>query len=146
MTAARVLARTALVGGLAAGLALPALGAGAIADPKRGDTFPLVCGGTTYTVTTNGNGEWTPAHDVNSNRVFIPHAFSGFHGEIRDAQGVLVDTFDEAASTQGSGKQKNDVSCTFSFTEASDGSDPEFPAGYTFHGSGGVTGQIAGHA
>ena len=144
MSGRRALARTALTAACAAGLALSAT-ATAQADPK-GEAFDLVCGNATYEVVTMGNGDYTPAHDVNSNLTFIPHAFGAFHGEIHDASGALVDTFDEPASHQGSGKQKNDVSCTFHFHEVSDGSDPEFPAGYTFDGSGSVTGQVAGHA
>ena len=144
----RAFARTLTVGGLGLALAVPAsFGGTAYADPRSEDApFDLTCGSATYQVVTAGNGDWTPAHDTHSNLVFIPHAFTGFHGEVRDADGNLVDTFDEPAGSQGSGKQKNDVSCTFSFHEVSDGSDPEFPAGYTFTGSGGVTGQIAGHA
>ncbi|HUR15122.1 MAG TPA: hypothetical protein VM097_11595 [Mycobacteriales bacterium] len=142
----KALARTLSVIGLSVGLAAPSLGT-AYADPHAGDgSFPLTCGGTTYQVVTAGNGEWTPAHDTGSNWVFIPHAFTAFHGEVRDASGAVVDTFDEPGATQGKGKQKNDVSCSYSFHEVSDGSDPEFPAGYTFDGGGGVTGQIAGHA
>jgi hypothetical protein len=139
-------ARTLTVAGLGAALVVPAsLGSVASADPK-GDSFALTCGSTTYQVTTMGDGEYTPAHDLNSNLMFIPHAFTGFHGVVRDASGALVYSFDEPAGTQGSGKQKNDVSCTYVFHQVSDGSDPEFPAGYTFDGSGGVSGQIAGHA
>ena len=143
MRTARALTRSVFVGSLAAGLALP-LGAVASAAQPQGDTFTLTCGSTSYQVWSNGNGEWTPAHDTASGRVFVPHAFDGFHGELRDTQGVLVFEFDEPASTQGSGKQKNDISCTYSFRGVSDGSDPEIPAGYTFSGTGGVTGQIAG--
>jgi hypothetical protein len=139
-----MLARTLTVAGLSLGLAVPALGSTAYADPKAGDAIPLTCGATTYQVVVNGNGDWTPAHDVNSNLVFIPHWFGAFHGEVRDAQGVLVDQFDEPAGTQGSGKQKNDVSCTYRFHDVGDGSDPEFPAGYTFDGIGTVSGQISG--
>lgn len=146
MTARRALARTGFTVALTAGLGLPlSLGAAATADPSRGEHIALTCGATTYQVVVNGNGQWTPAHDTNSTRVFIPHAFIGFHGEIRDTAGVLVDSFDEAGTeVQGSGKQNNDQVCTFLFTEVSDGSDPEFPAGYTFTGSGGVSGQIPG--
>ena len=147
MRTARALTRSVVVGSLATGLALPlSVGAAALADPSRGDRFTLTCGGTSYQVVVSpGNGEWTPAHDTGSNKVFVPHAFQGFHGEVYDAEGNLVDAFDDpGVQAQGSGKQKNDVSCTFSFREISDGSDPEFPAGYVFVGGGGVTGQIAG--
>jgi len=140
-------ARTLTVAGLGLALAVPtSFGSSAVADPKRGDVIPLTCGSTTYQVVTHGNGDYTPAHDLHSNLMFIPHAFGVFHGEIHDATGALVDSMDEPASAQGSGKQKNDVSCTFVIHEVSDGSDPDFPAGYTFEGTGSVTGQIAGHA
>jgi len=140
-------ARTLTVAGLGLALAVPAsFGSSAVADPQNGELIPLTCGSTTYQVVTNGNGDYTPAHDVSSNRVFVPHAFGVFHGVLRDASGAVVESFDEPASTQGSGKQKNDVHCTFAFHEVSDGSDPEVPAGWTFDGSGSVTGQIAGHA
>lgn len=138
----RTLARTIALVGLSSGLALSGLGV-ANADPK-GETFQLVCGGTTYEVITFGNGHWTPALDVNGNKVFIPHAFGGFYGEVRDEDSNLVESFTEPGATQGSGKQKNDTSCTFSFHEVSDGSDPQFPAGYTFDGGGSVTGQVVG--
>ena len=49
------------------------------ADPtnaKNAELFTAVCGGQTLTVSVNGNGEFTPAHDVNSTRVFVPTAFN----------------------------------------------------------------------
>lgn len=135
------------LGLLTVGLGVPLAFTGPVAnaDPKHGDTFDLTCGSTTYHVVVNGNGEWTPAHDLRSNKVFIPHAFGTFYGVIRNPAGEVVDSFSEPGSVQGSGKQKNGVSCVYSFVEVSDGSDPEFPAGSTFTGSGSVTGQIAGH-
>jgi hypothetical protein len=90
--------------------------------------------GKTYDVEFTGNGEFTPARDVNSNTVLVPVAFD-FTGTITDADGNVVDSFTEA-STKGSGKQKVDATCTFNISEVSDGSDPEFPAGFTFTGSG----------
>lgn len=137
--------RSLVTGGLVSGtFVLPlAMTAPALADPS-GDVFTLVCNGQTYQVTTSaGNGDFTPAHDLASNRVFIPHAFGPFTGTIRNASGTVVDSFTDPAQTQGSGKQKNDVFCTFSFHEVSDGSEPDFPAGYTFDGSGTATGQIS---
>lgn len=47
-------------------------------------------------------------------------------------------------TVQGSGKQKDDVSCTYRFDQVSDGGDPELPLGYRFVGTGSVTGQVAG--
>ena len=143
MTRARILT----VVGTAAAIALPAASGTAWADPRTGDVFTLTCAGTTYQVSGNGNGEFTPAHDLNSSKVFVPHAFQGFTGTIYDTSGNVFATFsDPSVQTQGSGKQKNDLSCTYTFTEVSDGSDPEGPpAGYTIVGSGGVTGQVSGH-
>ena len=114
----------------------------ASADPKGSVTL-LTCGGTTNEVVVAGNGNWTPAHDSNSNVVFIPTWFGDFHGTVRDAEGNVVDEFvEEADSPKGqSAKRKGDIlDCTFSFTEVSDGSDPEFPEGYTFTGEGEVRG------
>jgi hypothetical protein len=144
MTRAR--ARHLSVTGLAVGVLAAVAESPASAAPQNGDHFALTCGTTTYQVTTMGNGDYTPAHDLNSHKVFIPHAFGEFAGTVYDDEGNVADSFTEPASTQGSGKQKNDVSCTFTFTFTSDGSDPEGPpAGYTFIGTGSVTGQVAGH-
>jgi hypothetical protein len=143
----RRLARTCTTAGLALLFPLALAPLSASADPAADSTpFELTCGNETYSVVTAGNGEWTPAHDTESNLVFVPHAFGPFHGEVRDAAGQVVDSFDEPGARQGKGKQPNDVSCVYTFEEVSDGSDPEFPAGYSFHGSGTVTGQIAGHS
>jgi hypothetical protein len=41
--------------------------------------FTLDCAnGSSYEVETNGAGQWTPARDLNGNRVFVPIAFSDF--------------------------------------------------------------------
>jgi hypothetical protein len=50
----------------------------AAADPtnaKNSAQITAVCGGSPVTVVVNGNGEFTPAHDVDSTSVFIPTAF-----------------------------------------------------------------------
>ena len=67
--------------------------------------------------------------------------FGEFHGTVLDTEGNVVDEFvDEGDVPKGqSAKNKSDIlECTFSFTEVSDGSDPEFPEGYTFIGEGEV--------
>lgn len=137
------LAHALLTVGLSAS-ALPFLAGPVSAAPEQ-ETIPLTCAdGQSFDVVVNGNGEFTPARDLDTTRVLVPHAFGPFHGEVRDAQGVLVDSFDEDGVVKGSGKQKTDITCTFTFHEVSDGSDPEFPAGYTFHGSGTVIGKLTG--
>jgi hypothetical protein len=132
-----------LTGLLAGAMVVPlSWGAPVLADPRHGEQISLTCGGTTYSVVVNGNGEFTPAHDLASTRVFVPHAFGPFTGTIYDASGAVVATFTEPGSVQGSGHQPNDVSCTFRISFVSDGSDPDVPAGDTFVGTGSVTGQI----
>ncbi len=140
--------RNVFVGGLTVGMVTALVAGSAAAAPAKGDHFSLTCGSTTYQVVAMGNGEFTPAHDLDGHLVFVPHAFQGFTGIVYDTEGNLVDTFtDNTVTTQGSGKQKNDVSCTYRFEQVSDGSNPdEPPAGYRFVGIGGVTGQVAGHA
>lgn len=125
--------------------ALPVMAAPAVAEPPH-DTFPVSCdNGQSYVVDVMGNGDFTPAHIKGSTRVFVPHQFGETTAELRDADGNLVDTFTEPASVQGSGKQKGDLTCTFSFFFSSDGSDPEGPpAGYTFSGTGTATGHLSG--
>ena len=111
------------------------------ADPKAGVTHLTCENGASYEVVVAGNGNWTPAHDSNSNTVFVPTWFGDFHGTVRDADGIVVDDFvEEGDVPKGqSAKNKGDIlECTFSFTEVSDGSDPEFPAGFTFTGVGEV--------
>lgn len=123
----------------ALGTASALLSGGAGADPQTGFTFPLVCdNGQTYDVTSNGNGEFTPAHDIESTTVFVPVAFGPFTGTVRNAQNQVVDSFTDPASAKGQSARglADPVTCTYSFTEVSDGSDPDFPAGYTFSGVG----------
>ena len=131
--------RIKIAGGFALGLVVSLVPSLAGADPSGGETFPLVCNnGTTYQATSNGNGEFTPAHDLGGTGVFVPVSFGTFSGTIRNAQGQVVDSFTEPGTSKGQSAKglSNPVTCTFSFTEVSDGSDPEFPAGYTFSGTG----------
>lgn len=123
---------------LTAGVAALLAPGSATADPK-GDPFPIACdNGHTYALTGNGNGNFTPAHDADSTSTLVPVSFGPFTGTIRDAQGNVVETFTEPAASKGQSAKglKDEVNCTFSFQDVSDGSDPDYPAGYTFTGSG----------
>lgn len=113
------------------------------AAPRNGDVFDLVCDGSSYEIVTNGRGNWTPGHVVGSTAVFIPTGFGVFTGEIFDDEGNFVEDFQEGepqAKGRSASGRKNIVDCTFEFSVVSDGSDPEFPLGYTFVGSGAVSG------
>ena len=82
----------------AAAVVASVLGSGvgaAGADPKAGVTHLTCENGASYEVVVAGNGNWTPAHDSNSNTVFVPTWFGDFHGTVRDADGNVVDDFVE---------------------------------------------------
>lgn len=121
-----------------AGLLLGAPGV-ASADPGGADeSFPLVCdNGVTYRVVVNGNGEFTPAHDVDSNSTLVPTAFGGFVGVVLDPNGTVVDTINEPGSTKGqsSKQRRTTTSCTFHVEETD-------AAGFTFVADGSVTGFV----
>lgn len=137
MTTTRV-----LIGGLAAAgtLGLMSGTAGAAAPAP---SVELTCGTTTELVTVNGNGEFTPARSSQSTTVYVPISFGEFTGTVLDLDGNVVEQFTEPGSSlkgkKGTGV-KDTIDCTYSASEVSDGSDPNFPAGYTFVGTGEVTG------
>lgn len=110
-----------------------------------GITFDLTCGNTTAVVAGNGNGAWTPARSTTSNLVYVPVSFGEFHGIVRDTEGIIVGEFIDPPEVKGKNGTgvKNTTTCQFSFTEVSDGSDPEFPLGFTFEGSGEVAGFLS---
>ena len=105
-------------------------------------TINLTCGTTTDAVTGNGNGQWTSVRSTTSTRVYIPVSFGAFTGTVRDANGTIVEQFTDPGG-QVKGKNgtgvSNTTTCSYAFSEVSDGSDPDFPAGFTFEGSGDVT-------
>lgn len=137
----KALAAAIGIASLTGGILLGPATAGA--DPGS-DPFELTCGNTTYEVVTgSGRGQFTPAFDAASNRVFHPTQFGDFSGTVYDEEGNVVAEFtEEGSETKGSsGKNKPDlVECSYLFDEVSDGSDPEFPEGYRFVGGGDVTG------
>jgi hypothetical protein len=62
---------------LGVGVAL-SISSPASADPK-GEPIPINCeGGATYLVAVNGNGAFTPGHDVDGTAVLIPTSFGEF--------------------------------------------------------------------
>ena len=111
--------RTVKGGGLAAVLAL-ALGAptAAQADPGRnGDTLALTCGGQTYEVVIAGRGTWLPAHDVNSNRIFVPTTFGEGSGTVTViATDEVIDMFTDPPLWKGKAtkERRTSVDCTYS--------------------------------
>jgi len=128
---------------LAASLALAGsaiVGGPAMADPKGTGVQTLTCGGTTYDITVNGNGQWTPAHDSNSSKVFIPVGFANFTGAAYDVDGNLIAEFTDPSVVFKTGVrngQGTPLACTF---EGSEGPvyDEEFGQIVTFTFSGDV--------
>jgi hypothetical protein len=135
-----------IAGGLVAlGMASTLVVGAAGADPKGGEAIPLECdNGQSYVVYVNGNGEFTPGHVADGTAVLVPVAFGQFTGTVRDPSGAVVDTFSEPGSAKGQSARgvKDPVTCTFSFSFVSDGSDPELPEGYSFEGTGSVVVRI----
>ena len=68
----------------------------AAADPAnapRSAPVTITCGNTTYQAVVNGNGVWSPAHDLNSNSILIPVAFGVETDVFTDPAGVMTTTF-----------------------------------------------------
>ena len=98
----------------------------------------LICpSGTTSAVVTLVGGEWTPAHLIGSNTVFIPIAFGEFTGAATDADGNVLFTVDEPPLIKGRAVPQNGelVECTGVI-------ELDFPGGH-FIGSSTVTGFFA---
>jgi hypothetical protein len=120
----------------AAVFALAALTACALAvaapiNAKNAGLITIYCGSGTYTAVVNGNGNFTAAHDINSNAVLIPTAFGEFTATL---DGVLVDV--EAPTAKGSAVPANGKIQNCNYTVEFD-----TPDGHIF-GSGAVTGFI----
>jgi hypothetical protein len=135
-------ARSAL---LVAGVALTAslTGMGAAAADPHGQEILIACdNGVTYHASINGNGAWSPAHDLASTTILIPIVIGEFHGTLTDASGTVIDEFTDPATTKGSsGNQARatTTSCTFTIDDTFE--DPDLGT-VTFHGEGTVTGFV----
>jgi hypothetical protein len=118
-------------------------GAGAAAADPSGEVVTVVCdNGSTYQVTVNGNGAFTPGHDLASTTMLIPTGFGEFHGVLTDADGNVIDEFVDPPMAKGnSGNQQRatTTSCTYTITDSFQ--DPELGL-LTFTGEGSVTGFV----
>jgi len=74
------------------------------ADPSQaGNALPLQVScdnGHIYDAVANGNGAWTPAHDLNSSSILVPVSFGTQTITIRDPQGNIVDQETEPPSAK----------------------------------------------
>ena len=132
-------ARAATVTALATPLLLLAAAVPAAADPGSADeAFSLVCdNGVTYEIVVNGNGEFTPGHDIDSTSILVPTSFGPFTGTVTGPDGTVVEEINEPGSAKGSSARMPlaTITCTFQFEETDE-------AGFTFSGGGSVTGFV----
>jgi hypothetical protein len=132
----------AVLTGTVAAIVLAAGTAGAApVNAPSAQTVSLDCGSAgTYQIVTNGNGQFTPGHDLNSNRVLIPVAFGEQTFTETDANGNVVFTDTQPAVSKGragSHGHRTLASCTFSLTFPT-------PDGNTATVTGSVTGFVSG--
>jgi hypothetical protein len=76
-----------LVAGATAGVAT--------ADPgnaPKSAPITIRCSSTTYRAVVNGNGTWSPAHDLNSNSILVPVAFGAETQVFTDLGGTATTT------------------------------------------------------
>jgi hypothetical protein len=67
----------------------------AAADPSNAPgsaPITITCGSTIYHAVVNGNGVWSPAHDLNSNSILIPVAFGAETHVFTDLNGTVTTT------------------------------------------------------
>jgi hypothetical protein len=78
------------------------------------------CGpGGTFDTVTIGNGQFTPAHDVNSNRILIPTSIGPTTFTVRDAEGnVVSEETDPTVNTKGHAAPRGRtlLHCTFTLS------------------------------
>jgi hypothetical protein len=122
---------------------LAALGAGPAGADPTGAKFSLPvtanCGGTIVQAVVNGNGDWAPAHVLNSTEVFIPLQFGPATGVFIDPGGGVHPINDPASPPKGNASPpgRTIVTCTFSINHT-------FPDGSHLTVSGSVTGFYSG--
>jgi hypothetical protein len=133
--------RVALGAAAAAVLGL-ATWAPAQADPVHAkNALPLQVwcdNGQSYVAVANGNGNWTPAHDLSSNAILVPVSFGEQTITITDPSGTIVDqeTIPPSAKPGASMHNKNaTTSCQFAASVTA-------PDGSTFSIMGSVVGFV----
>jgi hypothetical protein len=95
--------------------------------------------GAVYDVISNGNGNWTPAHDLASTSTLVPVSFGESTFTLTDASGTVLDSETTPASTKGeSGKQVRETAISCSYIGG--GTDPA--SGMVFTLSGTVEGFV----
>lgn len=128
--------------GFAAATALVATSAGvASADPvnaKGALPLQVTCdNGHTYSAVGNGNGSFTPAHDLDSNAVLIPVGFGEITFTVTDANGNILDQETQAPASKGNSENNPHATLNCSFVGGATA-----PDGTMFTIAGTVTGMV----
>lgn len=98
---------------MTAGLVLAPAGQAAADPAASGDVATLDCdNGETYTVVVNGNGEFTPAHDVAGTTTFVATSFGANNVRVTTSSGELVTAFSDPASAKGGRAGKDRATTT----------------------------------
>ena len=126
-------------------LALPLVVAGVVvasatADPTgsmKSASITIICGNTTYHGVVNGNGFWSPAHDLNSNSILIPVSF-GVETDVFTPPGGSPETSFGPARAKGSSSPNGAplLNCSYQVGPLTS------PNGATFQANGTVTGFV----
>ena len=114
--------------------------AAAAADPsgaKNSVSVTVTCGNTTYNAVANGNGPWSPAHDLNSNRVLIPVTF-GVERDVFTPVGGAPETTFSPPRVKGSASPNGQPQINCSYTVG----PITVPGVGTFEAFGTVTGFV----
>lgn len=114
--------------------------ASAAADPsgaKNSVAVTITCGNTTYDAIANGNGAWTPAHDLNSNSILIPIAF-GTETDVFTPTGGSPETTFSPPRAKGSASPNGQPQINCSYTVG----PITIPGVGTFEAFGTVTGFV----
>lgn len=134
--------RSAGVLATAMGVALVAPGV-AQADPlpPGSETFELMCGGETHEVVVSGRGLFTPAHDVDSNTVFVPTSFGETDVTVTIADGgEVIDEFTDPAMWKGQATRERRTSTSCTYTIVFEFYDEELDEDLLITASGSVEG------
>jgi hypothetical protein len=120
-----------VVSGVAAGVAA--------ADPvnaPKSAPITITCGNTIYHAVVNGNGAWSPAHDLNSTSILIPVSF-GVETDVFTDPGGTAHPSTLPARTKGSSAPNGGtlLACSYHLGFS-------FPDGSSFTADGTVTGFV----
>lgn len=124
---------------LAATVALPLAALSALpasAAPAQALPVTVQCGGATYQTWANGNGQFTPVHDLGSTSMLIPLAFGASTFTVTDPGGVVVDSGTEEGAAKGQSAHAAGAQwCTYQLSVTDE-------LGFTFSVSGDVLGMV----